>query len=136
MERAISVNNAKELGKALDDEAIEIIITDPKTGKDVIRIKATKKAAMVVAVGCVVVAVVALLSSPAAAAAGPAGIAVEGFIAAPVLGGAISVWGVATTIAAVSIGIGSRSGKILYKLYNDYDIVKNGHNRVVLRRKG
>lgn len=132
-----TVTNSQELGRAIKDGKDEIII-EGDLAKKVLRIKATGKVAWVIAFGAVCVAVVAVLAAPAGVAAGPFGLVAESAIAtiaATSAASAVAVWGLATTAAAVGIGVGARSANALKRMKNDYKIKSKSENRIVLVKK-
>ncbi|MCQ2378639.1 MAG: hypothetical protein MJ016_05440 [Victivallaceae bacterium] len=123
---ATQVQNEKELAKAIQQDSIEIEITDPKTGKRVLRIKATGKIAWGVAFGALAIGVAALLiPSPDPATKG----------AVPLLGGgaAAAILGTATPVA-IAIAVAAGGVGVLNKL-RAYKVstLPNGH--VLLSKK-
>lgn len=123
------INNPDELAKAIErgDNSIEISI---ELGKKIIRIKATKTAATIVAIGAVGVAMYAVISAPAA---GPA-VPIQGLVASEGAAVAVAVWGIPATIAAVSMAVAVRGTSVLKKLRNDYDMEEK-EDMYVLKKK-
>lgn len=130
----MEVNNEKDLANAIKRNQNEITIVGDLS-KKIIKIKATGKIAWVIAIGAVSVAVIAALKTPIIAAGGPPALAVDGIVATTSAGAAVSIWGVATTVAAISICVAGGSVSILKKLYEGYNIVSKGDGYVKLQKK-
>lgn len=130
----MDINNEKDLADAIKRNQDAIRITGDLS-KKIIRITATGKVAWLIAIGAISVAVIAVLKSPVAATGGPSALAVNGFVAASSAGAAVSIWGVSTTVAAISICVAEKSVKTLKKLYNGYTVVSKGKDYVELKRK-
>lgn len=135
-----TVNNAKELGKALNRDENAIII-EGKLGDLVIKIKAVGNVAWLVAGGAITVAIVAILAMPtttvASAVTGPVagmGLVAEGLALSAGGAGAVGVLGVSATVAAISIGVGAKNKNVLTKLRNNYTLTQL-NNKVILKRK-
>lgn len=123
------IKTAKDLGEAIKngEDYIEI---EGDLGKKVIKIKATGKVAWAVAFGALTVTIAALIMKVSSAGtAAPITTTAMAF-SAPA---AVSVLGVKTTVAAVSIAVAGGSATILNKLrkYN----VKTIDNRTILTKK-
>lgn len=123
------INDPEELAKAVErgDDYIEITI---ELGKKIIRIKATKTAATIIATGAVCVAMYAVIAAPAAGPAAP----VNGIVAGGGAAAAVAIWGIPATIAAVSMAVAVRGTGVLKKLRNGYDVEKKG-DKYVLKKK-
>ncbi len=129
-----TVNNAKELGQAIDRNEGKIII-EGKLGELVIKIVAVGKVAWLVAGGAIAVAIIAILAAPAAVPmAGPMGLVAEGIALGAGGAGAVGVLGVPATVAAISIGVGAGSKVAVNKMRNNYNLTKAG-SKVILTRK-
>jgi len=126
----MTVNNEKDLGNAINQGEEEIII-EGDLAKKVIRIKATGKTAWIIAIGAVSVALVVVL---AALATGP-GAPAMGLIATTFAGGAVCVWGLAATVAAIEICVAAGSTTALKKLYKDYKVINKTPKSVTIKRK-
>lgn len=122
---SVYVENEKELGKALknDEDSIEISVD---LERKVLKIKATKWAAWIVAVGAITVAVVATLAAPATGGAS----SLVSVAAAPA---AVSILGASTTIAAINIAVAAGGTKALNKL-REYKIVKNNGKTILIKK--
>ena len=122
---SVYVENEKELGKALknDEDSIEISVD---LERKVLKIKATKWAAWIVAVGAITVAVVAILAAPATGGAS----SLVSVAAAPA---AVSILGASTTIAAINIAVAAGGTKALNKL-REYKIVKNNGKTILIKK--
>ena len=130
-----TVTNATELGKAVENEEQEITIEGDLANK-VVKIKATGKVAWVIAFGAVTLAIVAVLASPSVAL-GPAGVITEGALITLATGtaaSAVAIWGLGTTVAAISIGLGGKGAKALRKLKENYEVIQKGSSKAVLRK--
>lgn len=122
------IKNEKDLGEAVKNEQDTIEI-EGDLGKKVLRIKATGKVAWVVAFGAIVIAVTGALypvPEPTTQVASKA-------FAATAAGGAVSILGVGTTAAAISIAVAAGGVGVLNKL-RKYKVVSTSNNRVVLKR--
>lgn len=116
------VRTEEELAQAMEDKEDSIIIEGDLANKT-IKLKATGSIAWLVAIGAIGVAVVAASSGvgiPVAAASAFA---------------ATTVLGISTTTAAVAIAVAAGGVGILDSLRDDYKIVEESSNRVVLKRK-
>ena len=122
---SVYVENEKELGKALknDEDSIEISVD---LERKVLKIKATRWAAWIVAVGAITVAVVATLAAPATGGAS----SLVSVAAAPA---AVSILGASTTIAAINIAVAAGGTKALNKL-REYKIVKNNGKTILIKK--
>lgn len=122
---SVYVENEKELGKALknDEDSIEISVD---LERKVLKIKATRGAAWIVAVGAITVAVVATLAAPATGGAS----SLVSVAAAPA---AVSILGASTTIAAINIAVAAGGTKALNKL-REYKIVKNNGKTILIKK--
>ena len=131
----ITVDNAQDLGKAINEGQEEITIEGNLKDK-VIKIKATGKVAWAVAFGAIAVAVVALLAmkNPGAAPT-RARFVVYGAVVTSTASAAVVFLGLSTTIAAVSICLGAKNKKVLAMLYNDYTIVETTSRYVKISKK-
>ena len=123
MGKRVPVKTPKELGKALKNNADEILI-EGDLKKKVIRIRVTGKVAWLVAIGAIAAAVAAIIPSGGLAFAPGAA------LAAP----AVGILGFPTTVATISIAIAAGGVGVLNKL-RKYKVVERGENRLVLRRK-
>lgn len=123
MGKRVTVKTPEELGKALKNNADEILI-EGDLKKKVIRIRITGKVAWVVAIGAIAAAVAAIIASGGIAF--PLGIP----LAAP----AISILGVPTVSAAILIARAAGGVGALNKL-RKYKEVERGEDWLVLRRK-
>lgn len=116
----ITVDNAQDLGKALNEGQDTITIKGDFKDK-VIKIKGTGKVSWAIAIGAISVAVIAILKMPVAAVGGSVGgpvgtgvvCAVDGAIVASTAGAAVSILGLSTTIAAVSICLSVKNKNVL-----------------------
>jgi hypothetical protein len=132
------VNNEEELGKALENDEMTIIIENPVLGKIVIKIKKAGKVKWAVAIGAIAAAIVAIVLMAPALGTGPAAPPSEAILAlsATATGGAaVSILGLAATIAAIKICLKSKSTKVLKKLRENYVIVSNNNGIIKLQRK-
>lgn len=125
-----TVTSATELGKSIKNGDDEIIIEGDLT-KKVIRIKATGKVAWIIAFGAIGIGLAAAI---AGAVAGPAIPAFEA-IAITSAAGAVAVIGLPATAAALAMAFAVKSKKVLNTLRDDYVIVNNSDNRIVLKKK-
>lgn len=130
----MKVNNERDLANAIKNNQDEIII-EGDLSKKVIRIVTTGKVSWVIAIGAVSVAVIVALKTPVIAAGGAPALAMEGIIATTSAGAAVSIWGITTTIAAISICVAGGSISILKKLYGGYKIVSKRDGYVKLKKK-
>lgn len=128
-----NVDNAQDLGKAINEGEDEIIITGDLKEK-VIKIKATGKVAWAIAFGAIVVAVTAIMAMPAAAPTG-VGFVFDGALVASTAGAAVGVLGLSTTIAAVSICLGAKDKKVLTMLHKDYKIIEKNSHYIKISKK-
>lgn len=126
----MTVDNTKDLGSAIERGEEEIII-EGDLGKKIIRIKATGKVAFIIAIGAVACALVVAVSAPATGPGAPA----MGVIATTSASAAVGVWGLATTVAAISLCIGTGSTIVLKKLYKEYKITKKTSKSIMLVKK-
>lgn len=122
----IKVRNAKELGEAIKGGADTIEI-EGDIAKKVIRIRATGKVAWVVAFGALGLAGASYFLAPTPAA--PATLTMNA-LAAPA---AVSILGVSTTAAAISVALAAGGVAALTKL-RKYKEVSRGPNKIVLKR--
>ncbi len=130
-------NNAAEVGKAIERGA-ETIEVEGDLANKIIRIKATGKTAWIIAGGCIAVSIVAILCMPASTATGPAAmgfLVTEATVLATGGAGAVSVLGVAATVALVAIGVGAKSKNAVNKLRNDYTLTMINSRKIVLKKK-
>lgn len=130
-----TVTTAADLGKAIKNGENEIAIEGDLAQK-VIRIKATGNVAWAIALGAVTIGIAAVLASPGVVT-GPAGIVVEGTLvtlATTTCAAAVAIWGVKTTVAAISIGVGGQNVKALRKLKDNYEITQKGSSKVIIRK--
>lgn len=130
----MDVKNEKELANAVKSNQNEITIKGD-LAKKTIEIKSTGKVAWLIAFGAVGVAVIVALKIPIVVAGGPTAFASLGAIATTSAGAAVAIWGVSTTVAAISICVAGGSTAILKKLYDGYNIVSKGDGFVKLRKK-
>lgn len=128
------VNNEKDLANAINNNQDEIII-EGDLSKKIIRIKTTGKVSWLVAVGTVSVAVILVLKTPIVLAGGTPALAVEGIVATTSAGAAVSIWGVTTTVFAVSLCVAGGSVSVLRKLYGGYNIVLKRDGYIKLKKK-
>jgi small-conductance mechanosensitive channel len=119
------VNNEKELGKAVNNQADSIEITGD-LAKKVIRIKATGKIAWIIAIGAIALVAAIFLASPATSGViAPAGIAA--------LTPAVGVLGLDAAKAAVFIAVGGGGVSVLKSL-RKYILVKHSEDHITLVR--
>ncbi|WP_317341109.1 hypothetical protein [Phocaeicola coprocola] len=130
----MDVRNEKELASAVKSNQNEITIKGDLAEKT-IKIKATGKVAWLVASGAVGVAVIIALKTPIVIAGGPHAVASLGAIATTSAGATVAIWGISTTVAAISICVAGGSAVTLKKLYEGYNIVSKGDGFVKLRKK-
>lgn len=130
----MNVRTEKELASAVKSNQNEITIRGD-LAKKTIKIKATGNVAWIIAFGAVGVAVIIALKTPVVATGGPSALASLGAIATTSAGAAVAVWGLSTTVAAISICVAGGSVAILKKIYEDYNIVSKGDGFVKLRKK-
>ena len=123
MGKRVPVKTPKELGKALKNNADEILI-EGDLKKKVIRIRITGKVAWLVAIGAIAAAVAAIIASGGLAFA----------LGIPLVAPAISILGVPTVSAAILIAIAAGGVGALNKL-RKYKEVERGEDWLVLRRK-
>lgn len=125
MENEIKViRTEKELGQALKSGQDEIVIEGDLVNKS-IKLRATGKIAWVVAIGAIGLAVGISVSS--AGLATPVG----GVVASA---GAVSVLGISTTSAAISIAVAAGGVGALNSLRKYKEVSREG-NRLVLRKR-
>lgn len=132
------VNTEEELGKALEDDSMEIIIENPVLGKVVVKIKKAGKTKWLVAGGAIAVAIIAIVLMAPAVGTGPAAPVAESILlttAGTTASAAVIILGLSTTIAAIKICLRSKSTKVLTKLRNDYIISDNKDGVIILKRK-
>lgn len=120
-----TVRTEKELAKQIENNA-DIIIIEGSLKDKVIRIKATGKAAWIVAIGAIGVAVASFLSAPATGGVST----VSSFVGASA---AVTTLGLSTTTSAILIAIAAGGVGVLNKL-RDYDIVEENDKRIKLKR--
>lgn len=130
----MDVRNEKELANAIKNNKNEITIKGDLARKTV-TIKSTGKVAWVIAIGAVGFAFIIALKTPIIVAGGPTALAPLGAIATTSASAAVAIWGVSTTVAAISICVAGGSVATLKKLYEDYNIVSKGDGFVKLRKK-
>lgn len=128
-----NVDNAQDLGKAINEGQDEITITGDLKEK-VIKIKATGKVAWVIAFGAIGVAVVAIMAMPATAPT-VYGYVLDSAVVASTAGTAVTVLGWSTTIAAVSVCLGAKNKKVLDMLYKNYKIVEKNSRYIKISKK-
>ena len=123
----MSINNEKDLSKAITSNQDTIIITGSIKEK-VIKIKATGKVAWAIAIGGIGIALtgILLLATPE-----PSTKAI-GIVATPI---AVSILGIGTTTSAISIALAARGVGVLNSLRNDYTITEKTSTKLVLSRK-
>ena len=125
------VKNEKELADAIKSKK-DVIVIKGDLSKKVIKIKATGKVAWVIAFGAIAVAIVAILATASSGGTiGPVTIPTATLFA----GEAIAIWGLPTTIAAISLCVAAKSKNALKSLYDDYKIIEQKDNYVKIRRK-
>lgn len=129
------VNNEEELGKALENDEMYIEIENPILGKIVVKIKNAGKTKWVVAVGAIAATIVAIVLMAPAAGGGPVPEGVLALSATTTGGAAVTILGLAATIAAIKICLKSKSTKVLKKLRENYIIVSNNNGIIKLQRK-
>lgn len=117
-----TVKTEEDLAQAMKDEEDAIIIEGDLANKT-IKIKATGSFAWLAAVGAIGLAVVAA----------PSGVGIP--IAATSAFAATGVLGISTTTAAVAIAVAAGGVGILNSMRDDYKIVEESSNRVVLKRR-
>ena len=130
------VYSEEELGKAIEDDSMEIIIENPILGKVVVKIKKAGKAKWVVAIGAIAVALTAVVLMAPAVGTGPAAPVAEACLAVTAgttASAAVAILGLTATIAAIKICLRSKSTKVLTKLRNNYVISENKNGIVVLK---
>jgi len=120
----MTVRTEEELAEAIknDEETIEI---EGDFKNKVLKIKATGKAAWIIAIGAVGVAVAGIMLAPAS---GGTSTAVSA-LAAPA---AVGIWGTAATLSAISIAIAAGGVGVLNKL-RKYNIIENTDEKLVLK---
>lgn len=118
----MSITTEKELAEALNNGQDTIEITGDLRNQ-VLKIKATGHTSWMVAAGAIGVAVAIVITSGGVGA--PA--------SAVVGAGAVSILGLSTATAAVAIAVAGGSISVLNKL-RDYEIVKNGKNKLILKK--
>ena len=129
------VNNEEELGKALENDEMSIEIENPVLGKIVVKIKNAGKTKWVVTVGAIAATITAIVLMAPAAGAGPVPEGVLALSATTTGGAAVTILGLATTIAAIKICLKSKSTKVLKKLRENYIIASNNNGIIKLQRK-
>ncbi|MGN0047975.1 MAG: hypothetical protein ACI37U_03620 [Bacteroides sp.] len=130
----MAVRTEEELAKQVQNGDDYIVIEGDLRNK-VIKIKTKGKVAWAIAFGAIAVAIVVILTMPASAVTGPVVPVVEGVLASGVAAGAVAVLGFSTTVSAISMALAVKSKSVLTKLRNNYDIVEESKNRIVLRKK-
>ena len=120
-----TVRTEKELAKQIENNADMIIIEGSLKDK-VIRIKATGKAAWIVAIGAIGVAVAGILAAPATGGVTSS----AAFLMAPA---AVTTLGLPSATTAILIAVAAGGVGVLNKL-RDYDIVEENDKRVKLKR--
>ncbi len=120
------VSDEKELGKALKENAVEIVITKDELGRRVTKIKATGNVAWGIAIAAIAVAVIAIISAPATAGAS----AVISAAAAPA---AIAVLGTGATATAIGIAVAAGGVGALNSLRN-YKLEKRDGKTVLIKK--
>ena len=123
----MAINNEKDLGKAINDNQPYIEIEGDLVNK-VMRIKATGKAAWIIAIGAVTVAATGLLYPVPE----PTTQTVSKAFALTAAGGAVSVLGLGATITAISIAVAAGGVGALNKL-RDYKVVSHDNGRLILK---
>jgi hypothetical protein len=134
---AKTVTSPQELGREIKNGQEEIVIEGNLSAK-VVRIMATGSVAWAIAFGAVGVAILSVLAAPAGIAAGAFGLVAESVmasIAATSATAAVSIWGLATTVSAVGIGVGARSVSALKRMKEEYKILCKNANSVTLIKK-
>ena len=133
-----NVKTEEELRQALEDDSVEIVIENPVLGKIVIKIKKAEKVKWVIAVGAIAAAITAIVLMAPAVATGPAAPVTESMLAltaTTTASAAVSILGMAATIAALKICLKSKSTNILTKLRDQYIVSENRNGIVVLKKK-
>lgn len=130
----VSVNNEKELNRAVSNDEFEIIIENPILGKIVFKFKNLGKAKWFAVAGSLAVAALCVYLAIPASTAPP----VEALVDASALtmgGVAFGILGFTATIAAIKICYYSK-GRIvvLEKIRKEYDLIKN-EDSYLLRKK-
>lgn len=132
-----TVDNAKELGKAIKDKESTIIV-EGDLSKKIIRIKAAGPVAWGICIGCIGIAITAILSMPAETVAGPATLGtstVMHFTAIPVAAAPAAITLGSAVGPAIAIGVAAGGVGALTALRDKYKIAKKGQNYVELKRK-
>lgn len=129
------VNNEEELGKALENDEMTIEIENPVLGRIIVKIKKAGKVKWVVAIGAIAATIVAIVLMAPAAGTGPVPEGALAISATTTGGAAVSILGLAATIAAIKICLKSKSTKVLKKLRENYVIVSNNNGIIKLQRK-
>lgn len=125
------INNSKDLGKALKNDQDEIEITADLHNR-IVKVKATGKIAWAIAIGAIGVAVVSALSAPPSAGASSPVAVPAGFTGGGV---AVTILGLSTTKAAISIAVAGGGVGVLTSLRNKYNMKKLPNGNYLLRKK-
>jgi hypothetical protein len=122
----MAIDSAKELGKELKKD-IDTFEVSLKIGETILKIKSVGKVAWAVAIGAIGVAVTGILATPATGG-------VTSALTAASAPAAVSILGVSTTTAAVSIAAAGGGIAVLNKL-RKYEIVEKHTTYMVVKRK-
>jgi len=127
---AITVNTPEELGKAIKDDAIEIIL-ERDAEKQVVRIKAVGKVSWAIAFGAIVVAVILAIGT-AGSGGTSAPVTIPGVIFS--LGPASAILGTGTALAAVSIAVAAGGVGALTTLRKKYKLEDRSGKKVLVKK--
>lgn len=121
----MTVKTEEELAEAIqnNEETIEI---EGDLKNKTLKIKATGKAAWIIAIGAVGVAVAGIMLAPASGGTS----SIASGIVAPA---AVGIWGVSATLSAISIAVAAGGVGVLNKL-REYKIIENTDNKLVLKK--
>ncbi|WFZ87281.1 hypothetical protein NFK79_23225 (plasmid) [Citrobacter freundii] len=125
-----TVTTEKELAKAVQDESDTIVIEGDLANK-AIKIKATGKAAWIVAIGAISLAAYSLIATLGTGGASTPVTATSGVMA---FGAATTVLGSGATASAIAIAVAAGGVGVLSKL-RSYKILEKSAGRVVLARR-
>jgi len=124
----MTINNEEDLGEALKNEQDTIEIEGDLKNK-VLRIKATGKVAWVVAIGAISVAIAGTVYPVPE----PTTQGLSKAFALTAAGGAVTILGISTTVAAISIAIAA-GGVGGLKLLRRYKVVEQSSEKLVLKK--
>ena len=125
----MSINTEEELADALNKEEDTIEI-EGDLGKKILKIKATGKAAWIIAFGAIsVAATAAIVTAGSGGTTAPATVPISGIAAI----GAAGALGVPATTSAVLIAVAAGGVGVLNKL-RKYKIIENNGDKLILKR--